>query len=200
MDRKRFTLWVVFVLFSQVATSCTSNANAPHGDFASSFRAHFLDAMRGLSFDNGPPRPPYYEADFLDAQPKATGGSEWKCLREAIYFEARGESIRGQFAVAEVILNRVDNPRYPKTVCDVVYQSRGRVCQFSYYCDGRAEIMTNKTAKNRAGQIARLTLDGAPRTLTDGAIYFHTHRVNPRWNRQLTQTAQIGSHIFYRAP
>ena len=76
--------------------------------------------------------------EWLMAQPAPEGDAEWQCLTEALYFEARGESLEGQIAVAEVILNRVDSPLYPRTVCGVVKQRGGGGCQFSYTCDGRS--------------------------------------------------------------
>jgi len=145
---------------------------------------------------------PVYARSWVDGLPEATGGPQWACLTEALYFEARGESVRGQFAVAEVILNRVDSPRFPATVCGVVNQGTGKrfQCQFTYTCDGRAERIREPKAHARAGKIARLMLDGAQRTLTEGATHYHTRAVNPRWARQFPRTASIGLHHFYRMP
>ena len=143
-----------------------------------------------------------YDAAWLASLPAATGGPEWQCLAEALYFEARGETIAGQFAVAEVILNRRDVSQFPATVCGVVNQGTGRLhaCQFSYTCDGRAERVSEPAAYARAGKIARLMLDGGPRTLTGDATYFHTTGVRPSWSRRFTRTTRIGQHIFYRPP
>jgi spore germination cell wall hydrolase CwlJ-like protein len=139
-----------------------------------------------------------YDASWLATQPAPSGGSDWECLRTALYFESRGESIKGQFAVAEVILNRRDSGRYPGSVCGVVNQSGGGGCQFSYTCDGVADRMHERGAIDRAGRIARLMLDGAPRALTAGATYFHTTGSNPSWARRFDRTASIGAHLFYR--
>lgn len=141
-----------------------------------------------------------YDAEWLDQQPAATGDAEWECLAKAVYFEARGETIRGQFAVAEVILNRVSSPAYPSTVCAVVNQGGSGGCQFSYICDRLSDRIREVDAYRRAGKIARLMLDGAPRGLTQGATYFHTVDVNPRWARSFQRTAAIGAHLFYRKP
>lgn len=141
-----------------------------------------------------------YDMAWLMAQPAPTGDAEWQCLTEALYFEARGESLKGQFAVAEVILNRVDSPLYPGSVCGVV-KARGRgACAFSYVCDGNSDKMRDGASRDRAARIARVMLDGAPRLLTDGATHFHTHAVKPRWARQFKRTISIGAHIFYRQP
>lgn len=141
----------------------------------------------------------HYERAWLMSQPLAGGSTEWQCLTRAIYFEARGESLRGQFAVAEVILNRRDSGRYPSSVCGVVDQRTRTTCQFSFVCDGVTR-MSDSRARGIAGQIARLMLDGAPRQLTKGATHFHTTRVQPAWSRKFPQTAAIGSHLFYRQP
>lgn len=142
-----------------------------------------------------------YSKDWLAQQPAAKGGEEWECLAEALYFEARGETVKGQFAVAEVILNRVDSPRFPNSVCGVVNQGTGRkfACQFTYTCDGRAEVISEPKAYTRVGKVAKVMLNGAPRQLTDGATYYHTTAVRPSWSRKFSQTATIGVHKFYRA-
>jgi spore germination cell wall hydrolase CwlJ-like protein len=137
---------------------------------------------------------------WLMAQAAPAGDSDWTCLTEAIYFEARGESLQGQVAVAEVILNRVDSPLYPRTVCGVVKQRGSGGCQFSYICDGRTDRMREKVPADLAGRIARAMLDGAPRVLTEGATSFHTRSVRPSWSRRYIQTAAIGAHVFYRKP
>lgn len=141
-----------------------------------------------------------YDADWVAAQPVASGGAEFECLATAVYFEARGEGVAGQAAVAEVILNRVESPSFPKTICGVVRQSNGNGCQFSFTCDGRTDRIGDRTAWVTAGKIAKALMDGAPRGLTEGATYFHTPSVRPSWSRRFERTAKIGRHIFYRAP
>lgn len=137
---------------------------------------------------------------WVDAQPAVTGDEQWACLAQALYFEARGESVRGQFAVAEVILNRVDSAKFPSTLCKVIHQGTGRkyACQFTYTCDGNPEVIHEKAAYQRVGKIAKFMMDGAPRDLTDGATYYHTKAVNPRWARKFARTTTIGVHHFYR--
>lgn len=139
-----------------------------------------------------------YDAGFVDAQPAATGDDQWQCLATAIYHEARGETIRGQFAVAEVILNRADSPAYPRSICGVVHQGGKGGCQFSFTCDGKSDRVGEKAAWSRAAKIARLMIDGAPRALTAGATHFHTVGVRPGWARRFDRTASIGAHLFYR--
>lgn len=137
----------------------------------------------------------------LARMPTAKGGSDWRCLSEALYFEARGESVKGQFAVAEVILNRVDGRSFPGSVCGVVTQGSGNgkyKCQFSYKCDGMAEIISEHGAYQRVAKIAKIMLNGEPRILTKGATYYHTTAVAPSWSRKFTQTTKIGVHKFYR--
>ena len=136
----------------------------------------------------------------LDSMGRARGNAQWRCLTEALYFEARGETVEGQYAVAEVILNRVENANYPGTICDVVNQGTGRryACQFTYTCDGIPEVVTDRRAWNRLGHIARIMMDGAPRDLTRGATHYHADWVNPNWARVYPRTARYGQHIFYR--
>ncbi len=138
--------------------------------------------------------------DELNARPTATGGAQWQCLAEALYFEARGESLKGQIAVAEVILNRVESKRFPNTVCGVIRQGTGRkyACQFTYTCDGHPEHIREPGAYKRVGKVARMMLDGAPRKLSGGAMFYHTTAVNPRWARKFQRTARLGVHLFYK--
>ena len=141
-----------------------------------------------------------FDEPFIQAQPSASGGETWRCLTEALYFEARGEDLKGLYAVGEVILNRVEDPRFPDSVCDVVYQGTGRkyACQFTYTCDGLPETVHDQRAWNRVGKVARILLDGAPRDLTEGATHYHTASVAPDWSRVFPRTTTIGYHHFYR--
>lgn len=143
-----------------------------------------------------------YSREWLGRQRVGTLDQQTRCLAEALYFEARGESVRGQFAVAEVILNRVDSAAFPDTLCGVIHQGTGRKyqCQFTYTCDGHADTIANKDAFDQVSRVARLMVDGAPRRLTDGATHYHTRAVNPRWARVFPRTATIGVHHFYRQP
>lgn len=147
-------------------------------------------------------RPVSYTRAWLQAQPKPAGGAEWRCLTEALYFEARGETLKGQFAVAEVIANRVDARQFPNSFCGVINQGTGRkfACQFTYTCDGRAETIHEPAAFQRVGKVARAILDGAARPLTKGATHYHTTAVRPRWARVFRKTTAIGVHVFYRQP
>ena len=148
-----------------------------------------------------PAVPAKLDVASLDAMPRVSGSDEWRCLAEAIYFESRGEPLEGQVAVAEVVLNRVDDAQFPRTVCGVTNQGAGsgRGCQFSYACDGRSDVMKSTAARLRAEKLAAIMLDGHPRTVTDGATYFHTRSVRPGWAGRMTRTARIGHHYFYRA-
>ncbi|KCV83284.1 hypothetical protein ATO10_00945 [Actibacterium atlanticum] len=143
-----------------------------------------------------------YSRAWLDAMPKVSGDAQWQCLTEALYFEARGESVKGQFAVAEVILNRASSSKFPNSVCGVVHQGTGKKyqCQFTYTCDGHSEVVHEHAAHARMGKIARIMLDGAPRNLTGGATYYHTKAVSPSWSRKFNRTATIGQHHFYSPP
>ncbi|MBL4750808.1 MAG: cell wall hydrolase [Amylibacter sp.] len=138
----------------------------------------------------------------INAMPRARGNSEWRCLSEALYFEARGENLQGQFAVAEVILNRRDSKKFPSSVCGVVTQGtksgKKYACQFSYKCDGRAEVFSEGGAYIQVGKVARIMLDGKARNLTKGATFYHTGAVRPRWSRKFERTAKVGNHYFYR--
>lgn len=141
-----------------------------------------------------------YSRDWIASLPEPRGDEQFECLARALYFEARGETPEGQFAVAEVILNRVDHGEFPASVCGVVNQGGGGGCQFSFTCDGNPERIHEAGAYAQVARVARVMLDGAPRALTDGATHFHTRAVKPRWARVFERTAAIGAHLFYRMP
>jgi spore germination cell wall hydrolase CwlJ-like protein len=124
-----------------------------------------------------------------------------KCLAEAIYFEARGEAVRGQIAVAQVVVNRVFSGYYPSTVCGVVYQNASRhlACQFSFACDGIREVIREPDAYERAKKIAAATLDGQLWLPEVGkATHYHAYWVHPSWVREMTRMSRLGVHTFYR--
>lgn len=136
----------------------------------------------------------------LDALPEATGDAQWQCLAEAIYFESRGEPLAGQIAVAEVVLNRTASRGFPNSICGVTKQGvgNGRACQFSYACDGNSDVMKSSVARERSEKLARLMIDGHPRTVAGGATYFHVSSIRPSWSRKFDRTVTIGAHMFYR--
>jgi hypothetical protein len=128
--------------------------------------------------------------------------AELDCLSEAVYYEARSEDTIGQIAVAEVVMNRVANPHYPKTVCGVVFQGQYREtgCQFTFTCDGSRAIRPRGESWDRARDIALHVLLGLNKPLTNKATHYHTDYVNPYWAAGLVETGVIGTHIFYRFP
>jgi hypothetical protein len=132
----------------------------------------------------------------------ARTSAERRCLAEAIYFEARGEPIRGQMAVAQVVINRLKNPAYPGSVCGVVYQNQYwyNACQFSFACDGIREVVRDRVAWGVAQEIADAELDGEAVYLPEigSATHYHAVYVHPDWARTMQRMAQIGNHIFYR--
>ncbi len=132
---------------------------------------------------------------------EAFTAKEQKCLAEAVYFESRGESIKGQAAVAQVVLNRVRNPAYPKTICGVVYQNTNWInhCQFSFACDGRKHKVTEMAQWTVAQQVARAVSAGQiwfPKV--GSATHYHAVYVRPRWASTMIKVDKIGLHIFYR--
>jgi spore germination cell wall hydrolase CwlJ-like protein len=124
------------------------------------------------------------------------------CIALAIYFEARGESSLGQWAVGNVVLNRVRDPRYPSDACLVVKQgpwSAGlpirHKCQFSFYCDGKPEYVVDDRAWMKAVRMAGMsyTLD-----VVGGATHYHTHKVSPDWSAEMHLTRVVGNHLFFK--
>lgn len=134
--------------------------------------------------------------------PGAINPRELRCLSEAVYYEARGESYQGQVAVAEVVVNRAHSRVYPTSICGVVYQGSHRAtgCQFTFTCDGSINRSPRGQAWARSQYVARQVLSGFERPLTSRATHYHTTAVNPYWSSNLIETGRIGTHIFYRLP
>ena len=143
----------------------------------------------------------YLEKSFWDNIKEVSSlDNELKCLAEAIYFEARSENIKGQIAVAEVILNRVDSPSFPNKICEVISEGEKNLnaCQFSYNCDGISERIKEKKEYNRILKISSILYTGTARLLTDGAVFYHSDGVKPSWAEKFKKTTKIGRHHFYK--
>lgn len=124
------------------------------------------------------------------------------CLATAVYYEAATEPVAGQQAVAQVILNRLRNPHYPKTICDVVYEGAQRRtgCQFTFTCDGSLARHPDPTIMARARAVADAALHGTVSFAAGQATHYHTVWIVPRWAGELAKVAIIGHHVFYRPP
>ena len=137
-----------------------------------------------------------------------------KCLALNMYHEARGQGIAGELAVTAVVLNRVNDKRYPNTVCEVIEQGPTRAswqdpkvrfpvknrCQFSWFCDGKSDTPRNKKIYNRMYNLADAILGNEISFLdiTGGATHYHADYVSPAWAKTKTKTVEIQDHIFYR--
>ena len=135
--------------------------------------------------------------------------AEIACIAMAVYFEARGEPMVGQVAVAQVIMSRVTDERFPDTPCEVVkegyyYTWNSEIpirdkCQFSFWCDGKPETIANVDAYNQAVTASELAFKGVVLGITSGATHYHAAYVYPYWasDDEFVSLGQVGSHIFY---
>jgi spore germination cell wall hydrolase CwlJ-like protein len=129
------------------------------------------------------------------------GARDLDCLTQAVYYEARGESAQGQAAVAQVVLNRVRHPAFPKTICGVVFQGAGMRktdCQFSFVCDGSMRANRDVYAWDKAQHVAARALSGVTVAGIGGATHFHASRLTDQWGDGLVKVAQVGLHVFYK--
>jgi spore germination cell wall hydrolase CwlJ-like protein len=148
----------------------------------------------------------YARGSFQPTERKiAHANAEKLCLTNAIYHEARGETDSGQWAVANVVINRAMSNRFPTTMCGVIYQNadQGRYrCQFSFACDGRPDMATERGAWSKANRIASAAFSEfqrgqRPGVVPGNALFYHTRSVSPAWSGSYHQVAQIGAHVFY---
>ena len=137
-----------------------------------------------------------------------------ECLALNMYHEARGQGIAGELAVTAVVLNRVNDKRYPDTVCEVVEEGPTRAswkdpkvrypikntCLFSWFCDGKSDMPRNKKIYNRMYGLADAILsnDLPFIDITGGATHYHADYVSPAWAKTKTKTVEIQDHIFYK--
>jgi spore germination cell wall hydrolase CwlJ-like protein len=140
-------------------------------------------------------------AERLGLADEKTRAKAEKCLAEAVYFEARGEAVRGQIAVAQVVMNRAFSGYYPTTVCGVVYQNKYRhfACQFTFACDKTPDIIREPDMWERAKKIAKAMLDGLIWLPEVGkSTHYHAYYVHPSWVSEMKRTYRFGVHTFYR--
>ena len=124
-----------------------------------------------------------------------TLSEQMRCLAGTVYFESRGEPLAGQLAVAQVVINRAESPRFPASYCDVVYQR----AQFSFVKNGQMpKIRTGSRAWERAKAIARIAHEGLWDSAAEDSLYFHAKYVSPSWSRKKAHRATIKTHLFYR--
>jgi Cell Wall Hydrolase len=151
-----------------------------------------------VNADNQRAKTPAERLGLFDEKSRAK--SE-KCLAEAVYFEARGEAVRGQIAVAQVVMNRAFSGKYPDTVCGVVYQNKHRhfACQFTFACDNTPDVIREPDMWDRARKIAKAMLDGQlwlPEV--DKSTHYHAYWVRPSWVSEMKKMYKFGVHTFYR--
>jgi len=121
------------------------------------------------------------------------------CLALNVYFEARSDTMTGQYAVAHVVINRVQSDKFPYDVCSVVKQSRNDgTCQFSWYCDGKSDKPREPYAWAYAQMVAADVILGETVDITEGATHYHANYVRPYWADKLEYTVTYGSHLFYK--
>ena len=151
-----------------------------------------------VNADNQRAKTPAERLGLIDGKSRAK--SE-KCLAEAVYFEARGEAVRGQIAVAQVVMNRTFSGFYPSTVCGVVYQNKHRhyACQFTFACDNVADVVREPDMWDRARKIAKAMLDGQLWLPEVGkSTHYHAYWVHPSWVSEMKKMYKFGVHTFYR--
>jgi spore germination cell wall hydrolase CwlJ-like protein len=157
-----------------------------------------IAAKGEVNSDNQHAKTPAERLGLFDAKSRA---KSQKCLAEAVYFEARGEAVRGQIAVAQVVMNRTFSGRYPNTVCGVVYQNKHRhyACQFTFACDNNPDVIREPDMWERAKKIAKAMLDGQiwlPEVAK--STHYHAYYVRPSWVSEMTKMYRFGVHTFYR--
>ncbi|MBR0959067.1 cell wall hydrolase [Bradyrhizobium japonicum] len=176
----------------------TASLTPPTAEIANDIESGESVAPKGeVNADNQRARSP---AERLALDDKSRVKSE-KCLAEAVYFESRGEAVRGQMAVAQVVMNRVFSGKYPDTVCGVVYQNKYRhfACQFTFACDNNPDVIREPEMWERAKKISKAMLDGQIWLPEVGkSTHYHAYWVRPSWVAEMKKMYKTGVHTFYR--
>ena len=132
------------------------------------------------------------------------------CMAQNIYFEAGNQPLAGKIAVAQVVLNRLEHPNYPTTMCDVIYQAKWKEnwlgnlvpirhqCQFSWFCDGKSDDPVDSPTWMNSLKVAADVVQGKYGDITEGSTHYHSIYVNPYWADSLNETVVINEHIFYK--
>jgi hypothetical protein len=213
-------LLAAYVRKQQALKSVNVEALQPGGELTEQVLLGYIERKQGLS--NGAldaidsiAEKPSLNADILEnyAQKKFVptvkkvklSASEKLCLTQAIYHEARGESQEGQWAVANVIINRAMSHKFPATLCGVVFQNADagfHHCQFTFACDGKSDMGTEHSAWVKASKMAQVAYNEyqqgeRPGVVPASALYYHTTSVNPSWSDKFKRVAAIGAHVFY---
>jgi spore germination cell wall hydrolase CwlJ-like protein len=175
-----------------------ASLSPPTEDIAKDIESGESVAPKGeVNADNQRAKSP---AERLALDEKSRAKSE-KCLAEAVYFEARGEAVRGQIAVAQVVMNRVFSGKYPDTVCGAVYQNKHRhfACQFTFACDNNPDVIREPEMWERAKKISKAMLDGQIWLPEVGkSTHYHAYWVRPSWVAEMKKMYKFGVHTFYR--
>jgi spore germination cell wall hydrolase CwlJ-like protein len=176
----------------------TASLSPPTEEIARDIESGESVAPKGeVNADNQRAKSP---AERLALDDKSRAKSE-KCLAEAVYFESRGEAVRGQMAVAQVVMNRVFSGKYPETVCGAVYQNKHRhlACQFTFACDNNADVIREPEMWERAKKISKAMLDGQIWLPEVGkSTHYHAYWVRPSWVAEMKKMYKTGVHTFYR--
>ncbi|MCJ8190522.1 cell wall hydrolase [Sphingomicrobium aestuariivivum] len=156
-------------------------------------RAAFLDRAAEIAEDE------QFTLDEMVANNRGIADNElneqeW-CLANAIYFEARGESLEGQLAVADVVINRAESGQYPDNWCDVIKQK----AQFSFVQNRRFPRITEMKPWDTAKAVAQVAIDDAHEIVRGDVLWYHADYVNPHWAPAFNEVAKVGTHIFYQS-
>jgi len=203
-----FALLLVFATVSGAAT----RGNAPTTNHQYTNNPSTVQ-LRGIAAESATrvaalSHEPLMSADAVQASPSAVElamvkfAGEQRCLAEVMYYEARGEGVEGEEAIAEVVFHRMHRRGYPGSICGVVYQGMADApaCQFSFVCNGEMRRPKVYADWARAKLLAAKILSGYTvlGNITGGATSFHAVDVEPGWAGSLERTVQIGNHIFYK--
>lgn len=198
-------IWAAAYLLIFILTGSVSTADQDQGERAANAREKSEVLEEKSSADGSKAQPTAAEiitkqqAQSVDPVGEEPLDDAIICLARSIYWEANRKDNAEMEAIANVVMNRLGHEGFPNTVCGVVMEGREQgACQFSWWCDGRADDAREDEPYSHAKEIARKALNRQLKDLTEGAMYFHNRKVTPNWSSIYIRTAETGEHIFYK--
>jgi spore germination cell wall hydrolase CwlJ-like protein len=200
---RQFWAAICLMAFLLVSSADASEQTQKEGAASAKGKAEILEEKASAEGSKTPPTPAEIitkpQAHAVDPVGEEPLDDAITCLARSIYWEANRKDTAEMEAIAHVVMNRLGHKGFPNTICGVVKQGHEQgACQFSWWCDGRADAAKEEESYTHAREIARQVLNRQLKDPTDGALYFHNRKVTPNWSDDYIKTIEVGEHIFYK--
>ncbi len=196
-------VWAATCLTTLLLVGLANAADQTQNEATAKNKAEVLEEKASAKGSKTPPTPTEIitepQAQSVDPAGEESLDDGITCIARSIYWEANRKDNAEMEAIANVVMNRLGHKGFPDTICGVVKQGHEQgTCQFSWWCDGRADEAREEEPYAHAKEIARKALNRQLKDSTDGALYFHNRKATPNWSIEYVKTVEIGEHVFYK--